>query len=68
MSKNLEFIDKKYAGNKPDVVMIFTDGFDNLSGDTETRTAYSIVWLIVDNKNFVKPAHIPGAVYPFETH
>jgi predicted metal-dependent peptidase len=68
MSKNLEFIDKKYAGNKPDVVMIFTDGFDSLSGDTETRTSYPIVWLIVDNKAFVKPAHIPGAVYPFETH
>jgi len=68
MSKNLEFIDKKYAGNKPDVVMIFTDGYDSLSGDTETRTPYPIVWLIVDNKAFVKPAHIPGAVYPFETH
>jgi len=67
MTANLDFIKKKYAKKMPDVVMIFTDGEDNLNGDTETRTNYPILWLIVDNKNFKKPAKIPGAVYPFET-
>ena len=67
MSANLPFIEKKYAGKMPDVVMIFTDGFDDLNGDTKTRTKFRIIWLIVDNKNFKKPALIPGAVYPFET-
>ena len=67
MSANLPFIEKKYAGKMPDVVMIFSDGFDNLNGDTKTRTKFPIIWLIVDNKNFKKPSLIPGAVYPFET-
>ena len=67
MSANLPFIEKKYAKKMPDVVMIFTDGEDNLSGDTTTRTKFPIVWLIVDNKNFVKPKLIPGAVYEFNT-
>ena len=67
MSANLPFIEKKYAGKMPDVVMVFTDGIDNLSGDTTTRTKFPIVWLITDNKNFKKPSLIPGAVYEFNT-
>ena len=67
MKANLDFIKKKYAKKMPDVVMVFTDGFDDLNGDSETRTSYPILWLIVDNKDFKKPAKIPGAVYPFET-
>lgn len=67
MSKNLAFVEKKYKGNKPDLLMIFTDGFDNLSGDETTRTNYPVVWLIVDNKEFIKPKHMPGAVYEFDT-
>lgn len=67
MSANLPFIKKKYSGQMPDVVMIFTDGYDNLNGDTTTRVNYPILWLIVDNKNFKKPALIPGAVYEFNT-
>jgi len=68
MSKNLEFVKKHYnSGNTPDLLMIFTDGYDDLSGDEETRTQYPVVWLIVDNKNFVKPKYMPGAVYEFNT-
>lgn len=67
MSANLPFIKKKYAKQMPDVVMIFTDGFDNLNGDTETRTPYPVIWLIVDNKDFKKPSKMPGAVYEFSS-
>ena len=67
MSANLGFIKKKYIKKMPDVVLCFTDGYDDLNGDTKTRTTYPIVWLIVDNKNFKKPAHIPGAVYEFNS-
>lgn len=68
MSANFPFIDKKYAKKMPDTVLIFSDGYDNLSGDTTTRTKFPVVWLIVDNKNFVKPKLIPGAVYEFNTN
>ena len=67
MSANLPFIKKKYQKKLPDVVLCFTDGYDNLNGDTETRTPYPIIWLIVDNKDFKKPAKIPGAVYEFSS-
>ena len=67
MSANFPFIEKKYAKKMPDTVLIFTDGYDNLNGDTTTRTKFPVVWLIVDNKNFVKPKLIPGAVYEFNT-
>ena len=68
MSANFPFIEKKYAKKMPDTVLIFTDGYDNLNGDTTTRTKFPVVWLIVDNKNFVKPKLIPGAVYEFNTN
>ena len=68
MSANFPFIYKKYAKKMPDTVLIFSDGYDNLSGDTTTRTKFPVVWLIVDNKNFVKPKLIPGAVYEFNTN
>lgn len=67
MSANFPFIEKKYAKKMPDTVLIFSDGYDNLSGDTTTRTKFPVVWLIVDNKDFVKPKLIPGAVYEFNT-
>ena len=68
MSQNLIFVDKHYRGkDKPDLLMVFTDGYDSLSGDEETRTNYPVVWLIVDNKSFVKPKLMPGAVYEFNT-
>lgn len=67
MSANFPFIKKKYQKQLPDVVMIFTDGYDNLSGDTETRTPYPVVWLIVDNKDFKKPTKMPGVAYEFST-
>ena len=67
MSKNLAFVDKHYKGkDKPDLLMIFSDGYDDLSGDEETRTNYPVLWLIVDNKNFVKPKRMPGEVYHFD--
>ena len=68
MSANFPFIEKKYAKKMPDTVLIFTDGYDNLNGDTTTRTKFPVVWLIVDNKSFVKPKLIPGAVYEFNTN
>ena len=68
MSANFPFIEKKYAKKMPDTVLIFTDGYDNLNGDTTTRTKFPVVWLIVDNKDFVKPKLIPGAVYEFNTN
>jgi len=67
MSANFPFIEKKYQGrDKPDLLMIFTDGEDRLSGDETTRTKYPVLWLIVDNKKFEKPKYIPGEVYHFD--
>ena len=68
MSANFPFIEKKYQGrDKPDLLMIFTDGEDRLSGDETTRTKYPVLWLIVDNKEFKKPKYIPGEAYYFNT-
>lgn len=66
ISSNLPFIEQTYKGKKPDAVLILTDGFDNLSGDTKTATSYPVVWMIVDNDNFVKPSLMPGEVYSFK--
>lgn len=66
MSANLDFIETKYKNKTPDLLMIFTDGYDNLSGDTTRITKYPVCWLIVDNKKFVKPSKMPGVVYNFE--
>lgn len=68
MSANLPFIKKKYQKKLPDVVMIFTDGYDSLNGDTETRTNYPVLWLIVGNKDFKKPTKMPGAVFEFDVN
>ena len=60
------FIEKEFAGKPLDVLIYMTDGEDSLSGDTTTKVPYPVVWLIIDNKTFVKPKLIKGAVYPIE--
>lgn len=66
ISSNLPFIEEKYKGKKPDAVLILTDGFDDLNGDTKTVTNYPVVWMIVNNDHFVKPIGMPGEVYSFK--
>jgi predicted metal-dependent peptidase len=60
------FIEKEFASKPLDVLIYMTDGYDSLDGDTTTKVPYPVVWLIIDNKDFKKPARIKGAVYPIE--
>ena len=63
---NYDFINEKYKSNKPDIFICLTDGADSLSGDTEYKTKISTVFLIVNNKHFIKPTKIPCEVYYVE--
>ncbi len=58
------FIEKEFASKPLDVLIYMTDGYDSLDGDDTVTVPYPIVWLIIDNDNFKKPAKIKGAVYP----
>lgn len=58
------FIEKEFASKPLDVLIYMTDGYDSLDGDNDVSVPYPIVWLIIDNDNFKKPAKIKGAVCP----
>ena len=64
--QSFHFIDKKYKGDKLDLLLYMTDGEDyNIDGNDEITTNFPVIWLILDNNDFKKPSHIKGAVYPF---
>ena len=67
MRENFKFIKKHYKGkNKIDMLMILSDFYDPLDGDTSTTSICPTVFMCIDHKDFKKPSKIKGEVYPFE--
>ena len=67
MRENFKFIKDHYKGkDKIDMLMILSDFYDPLDGDTETTSPCPCVFMCIDHKDFVKPSKIKGEVYPFE--
>ena len=48
------------------MLMILSDFYDPLDGDTETTSICPCVFMCIDHKDFKKPTLIKGEVYPFE--
>ena len=67
MRENFKFIKEHYKGkDKIDMLMILSDFYDPLDGDTETTSICPCVFMCIDHKDFKKPTKIKGEVYPFE--
>ena len=67
MRENFKFIKEHYKGkDKIDMLMILSDFYDPLDGDTETTSICPCVFMCIDHKDFKKPTLIKGEVYPFE--
>ena len=67
MRENFKFIKEHYKGkDKIDVLLIASDFYDPLDGDTETTSPCNVVYLCIDHKDFKKPSKIKGEVFPFE--
>ncbi len=67
MRENFKFIKEHYKGkDKIDMLMILSDFYDPLDGDTETTSTCPCVFMCIDHKDFKKPTKIKGEVYPFE--
>lgn len=65
MRKNFAFIKEHYKGDKLDLFLCMTDGYDAVDGDTETTSPCPVVWMILDHPNFVPPKLMKNEVYPF---
>ena len=66
MRKNFAFIKDHYKGrDKIDLLLILSDFYDPLDGDTETTSTCPCVFLCIDHKDFKKPSKIKCEVYPF---
>ena len=67
MRENFKFIKEHYKGkDKIDMLLILSDFYDPLDGDTETTSICPCVFMCIDHKDFKKPTLIKGEVYPFE--
>lgn len=67
MRENFDFIRNHYKGKeKIDLLIIMSDFYDPLDGDTETTSPCPVIYMCIDHKDFVKPTKINGVVYPFE--
>ena len=67
MRQNFKFIKEYYKGkNKIDLLIIMSDFYDPLDGDTETTSPCPVLYMCIDHKDFKKPSKIKGVVYPFE--
>ena len=67
MRENFNFIKKHYKGReKIDLLLIMSDFYDPLDGDTETTSTCPVIYMCIDHKDFKKPSKINGEVYPFE--
>lgn len=67
MRENFKFIKDHYKGKeKIDLMIIMSDFYDPLDGDTETTSTCPVIFMCIDHKDFKKPSRISGAVYPFE--
>lgn len=65
MRKNFEFMKEHYKGDKPDVLIICSDFYDPLDGDTETTSICPVIYMCIDHDSFVPPSKIQGVTYPF---
>lgn len=66
MRENFKFMKEHYKGDKPDVFLCMTDGYDACDGDTETTSICPVIWMILDHDSFVPPSKMNNVVYPFE--
>ena len=67
MRENFSFIKDHYKGReKIDLLIIMSDFYDPLDGDTNTYSTCPVIYMCIDHKDFVKPSKINGVVYPFE--
>lgn len=65
MRKNFDFVREKYKQEKLDVLIIASDFYDPLDGDTETTSPCPCIFMAIDHPNFVKPSKIKAEVFPF---
>lgn len=65
MRMNFPFITKQFAGDKLDCLIIMSDFYDPLDGDTKTTSPCPVIYMCLDHPDFVKPSLIKGEVYPF---
>lgn len=67
MRENFKFIKDYYKGkDKIDLLIIMSDFYDPLDGDTTTTSICPCLFMCIDHKDFKKPTKIKGEVYPFE--
>ena len=66
MRKNFEFMRNHYRGNPPNVLLILSDFYDPLDGDTETTSICPVVGLVLDHPGFVPPKNMNFTAFPFE--
>lgn len=65
MRMNFEFIKNNFKVDKLDVLIIMSDFYDPLDGDTETTSPCPVIYMCLDHDSFKKPSLIKGEVYPF---
>ena len=67
MKANLKFVKDHYKGtNKLDTLIIFSDFYDELDGDTTTTFDGNVIFMCIGHKDFVKPTKIKGDVFHYE--
>ena len=67
MKANLKFVEDHYKGtNKLDTLIIFSDFYDDLDGDTTTTFDGNVIFMCIGHKDFVKPTKIKGDVFHYE--
>lgn len=67
MRENFKFIKEHYKkDDKPDVLLILSDFYDPLDGDTETTSICPVIGLVLDHPNFVPPSKMKFTAIPFE--
>lgn len=65
MRENFKFIKDRYTNDKLDCLIIMSDFYDPLDGDTTTTSICPVIYLCIDHDKFVPPKLIKGEVYPF---
>ena len=68
MRKNFEFIRNHYKklGDSIDVLLICSDFYDPLNGDTETTSPCPVIGLVLDHPDFIPPSKMKFTAIPFE--
>lgn len=68
MRKNFEYLKLKYKQQKPDLFICMSDFHDPLHKDTETTSPCPVIWMVLDNPDFIPPKLIKAETYPFEVN